>query len=202
VLNEAANTTAVNAAKFADIYSGVIESRGSSALWFYGAAGSTLLGLVILTLIQGLPRDKWEWGSLISRLIVGVGITCLSFLSLGSSTPVIDPNSPQLKFESKKIWTLNLVNWVLPILAIVLALLQAVEYMLVYLAYRAYFRTSPTAFPLPIYQSPQSTHFQPFSMPAPLQSPTVSSPYGIYTGRHDQPSPFDPYSQTLNSGNR
>jgi hypothetical protein len=71
------NTTDITSANFNDIYSGIIKDRASSALWFYPAAvgihlpspaiplltnlspqGSTILALVLLSLIKGLPRGE------------------------------------------------------------------------------------------------------------------------------------------------
>jgi hypothetical protein len=75
-LNDPSNTTVVNLANFEDLYSSIIKDRGSSALWFYPAAvgiylivsifladgsllsdqGATILALVLMCLIKGLPR--------------------------------------------------------------------------------------------------------------------------------------------------
>jgi hypothetical protein len=71
------NTTELSLANFQDIYSSIIKDRGSSALWFYPAAvshhlsfcdsfaddlsfeqGATILALVLMSLIKGLPRGE------------------------------------------------------------------------------------------------------------------------------------------------
>jgi hypothetical protein len=79
------NSTIVNISQFFDIYGELLRERGSSVLWFYGAAvcafpsevyisnileqGSTLLGLVLLTLIRGFPRGKLRLDSVFSWLM-------------------------------------------------------------------------------------------------------------------------------------
>ncbi|KZP30448.1 hypothetical protein FIBSPDRAFT_108590 [Athelia psychrophila] len=43
-------------ANLLDIYSGILKDRGSSALWLYPAAGATILALVLMSCIKGMPR--------------------------------------------------------------------------------------------------------------------------------------------------
>ena len=72
------NTTELNADNYMDLYSEIIKARGSSALWFYPACvsiylslflihltdgllceqGLTIIGLVVMSLIKGLPRGE------------------------------------------------------------------------------------------------------------------------------------------------
>ena len=72
------NTTELNVDNFLDLYSEIIKARGSSALWFYPACvsiylslffvhlpdgllceqGLTIIGLVLMSLIKGLPRGE------------------------------------------------------------------------------------------------------------------------------------------------
>jgi hypothetical protein len=57
--------------------------------------------------------DKWEWGSVISRLIVGISVLFLSLLSLGSSKPIIEFSSDGNETDTNsKIWKLAQVDWV------------------------------------------------------------------------------------------
>jgi hypothetical protein len=130
------NATNINISNFVDIYNEITVSYGSSALWFYGAAGSTLLALVLLSLIRGWPRDKWEWGSIISRLITGVTVVSLSALDIGSSKPLLNTN---LTTNQSKIWYIVKNDRLLPIFAILIGLLQLTEYVLVHMANRAYY---------------------------------------------------------------
>jgi hypothetical protein len=45
---------------------------------------------------------------IISRLIVGIGISCLAFLSLGSSKPFVNPDG---SFSDSKIWRIMNSSW-------------------------------------------------------------------------------------------
>jgi hypothetical protein len=72
------NTTELNPDNYLDLYSEIIKARGSSALWFYPACvsiylslflvhftdgllceqGLTIIGLVLMSLIKGLPQGE------------------------------------------------------------------------------------------------------------------------------------------------
>ncbi|KIM88201.1 hypothetical protein PILCRDRAFT_250405 [Piloderma croceum F 1598] len=120
------DTTELNMANFQDLYSGIIKDRGSSALWFYPAAGATILALVLMSLIKGLPRDKWEWGVIANRFLVGTGVCLLSILDIGSSKPVFDAEGNP---TDSNIWIVAVGTWhlLLIIMASVMATLLIVE---------------------------------------------------------------------------
>jgi hypothetical protein len=73
-----------------------------------------------MSLIKGLPRgelarlssspmliifvvikDRWEWGILTNRFLVGTGVCLLSILNIGSSKPVYDSEGNP---TDSKIW--------------------------------------------------------------------------------------------------
>lgn len=130
------NGTRVNEANWWDIYDGLTTSRGSSVLWFYPAAGTTLVALAMLSLIKGWPRDRFEWASITSRLFVGFSTLLLSMLDIDSSRPVFDSNG---NLTSSMIWRLNSANWILPIFALAVGGLQLIEFVLAYFASRQYY---------------------------------------------------------------
>lgn len=88
------NVTYLTTDNFLDIYNGVLTDRGSSAKWLYPAAGGTLLGLVLLSLIRGNPRDRYEWGQIACRGLIGIGIALVALLDIGSENPVFSTTSP------------------------------------------------------------------------------------------------------------
>jgi len=131
------NTTALNMANFQDIRSSLIKDKGSSALWFYPAAGSTILALVLMSLIKGLPRDKWEWGIITSRFLIGSGTCVLGILDIGASAPVFDSAGNR---TTSKIWILMVgdSHLLLIIMAMILAVLLVIENLIAYAANRSY----------------------------------------------------------------
>jgi len=136
-LNDPSNTTVVNLANFEDLYSSIIKDRGSSALWFYPAAGATILALVLMCLIKGLPRDKWEWAVIGSRFIIGSGVCGLGVLDIGASKPVFDDFGNR---TDSKIWVLVVGNdhLLLIIMAITMAVSLIIENLIAYAANRSY----------------------------------------------------------------
>jgi len=131
------NTTALSLANFEDLYSSIIKDRGSAALWFYPAAGSTILALVLMSMIKGLPRDKWEWVVIGTRFLIGSGVCALGILDVGASNPVFDSNGDR---TSTKIWVLVVgdSHLLLIIMAITMGVLLIIENSIAYAANRSY----------------------------------------------------------------
>jgi hypothetical protein len=103
----------------------------------------------VLTLIRQLPRgqslsrscinsnlpcytDKWEWGSVITRLLGGTGYAMLSFLNLRAGRPLFlafkDPVTEELITQESPalIWRFAGSGWILPSYALTLAGLNLV----------------------------------------------------------------------------
>ena len=53
--------------------------------------------------------DKYDWGALLTKLVFGVSVICLSALSKGSEGPIIDSEG---NTGNSIIWHLLEVNWV------------------------------------------------------------------------------------------
>jgi hypothetical protein len=136
VTASASNVTQVNMANWWEIYNELIRSRGSSVLWFFPAAGSTLVTLAILSLIKGGPQDALECASISSRIFVGVGTMLLSLLDINSSKPIFDANGNP---TSSMIWLLDWSNWVLPLFALGVGSLLLIEILLAFIANREYY---------------------------------------------------------------
>ncbi|KZP30473.1 hypothetical protein FIBSPDRAFT_1038145 [Athelia psychrophila] len=128
-------------AKFLDIYSGILKDRGSSALWLYPAAGATILGLVLMSCIKGMPRDKYEWGVLGTRCTIGTATTLLALLDIGASKPIVETIDGLNSIATdSKIWILNTSDghWLLILLAIIMGILQITENLFAYTSSRQY----------------------------------------------------------------
>jgi len=131
------DTTQINMENFEDIHNQILKDRGSFVLWLYPAAGSTILALVLMSLIRGLPRDKWEWGIAVSRYIVGSGICFLALLDIGSTKPIFDSQGHETK---SIIWVVarGRAHTLLIILALAMGILQIVENLIAYAAEKSY----------------------------------------------------------------
>lgn len=98
--------------------------HSNARLRSYLVQGSTVLALVLMSFVKAMPRgqkffnaclsstalfmlkclDKWEWGVIVTRIFIGGGICCLSFLDIGSSKPIFDS---QGKLTDCIIWVIT-----------------------------------------------------------------------------------------------
>ncbi|KZP30511.1 hypothetical protein FIBSPDRAFT_1038176 [Athelia psychrophila] len=127
------NSTYLTQANYNDIRTGVILDRGSSELWFFPAAGASVLALVVMSIIRGTPRDKWEWAIAGVRSAFGTGICLLTSLDVGGgSSPIPATFAP----SGSKIWALLLGKnqWPLIILAVVLVTERVLEHIIAFAA--------------------------------------------------------------------
>ncbi|KAK7448525.1 hypothetical protein VKT23_013788 [Stygiomarasmius scandens] len=124
----------VNNKSFNDLAERVVVSNATPALWFYAAGGSVLVALGLMGLIRQWPRDKYEWGQIISRLLMGSAIITFTAIDVHASSDVLDEN---FRYQGSKIWYLATHSWVLPIYALALLIEQITELILLYLAGRS-----------------------------------------------------------------
>ncbi|THU93348.1 hypothetical protein K435DRAFT_967342 [Dendrothele bispora CBS 962.96] len=136
------NYTSVNNETFDDIIRSVIIENATPALWFYGSGGALLLTLGVLCLISQRPRDKFEWGQILSRILFGSFIIILSSLDLHSSRNNI--LTDDFHYGDSKIWYLATHSLVLPPYAVALLIEHIIELILLKVARRFYPR-QPTA---------------------------------------------------------
>jgi len=90
-----------------------------------------------MSLIKGLPRDKWEWIIITSRFVVGSGVCALALLDIGASKPIFDDNG---NGTDSKIWVITVGGsyLLLIIMAITMAVLLIIENLVAYAANRSY----------------------------------------------------------------
>ncbi|KAH8115896.1 hypothetical protein DFH11DRAFT_1245003 [Phellopilus nigrolimitatus] len=107
--NDASNYTEVNNGTYQDIIGEVLTTNATPALWFYAAGGSVLVSLALMCLLNRWPRDRYEWGQTISRLVLGIVVIAFSALDIHASSDVIDDN---FKYKGSRIWYLAAHSWV------------------------------------------------------------------------------------------
>ncbi|KAL5506911.1 hypothetical protein ACEPAH_6367 [Sanghuangporus vaninii] len=132
---DAWNYTFVNNATFNKLAGDIITSNATPALWFYAAGGSVLVTLALMSLINRSPRDKYEWGQTISRLVIGSVIIAFTAIDVNASNDVLGPD---LEYEGSRIWYLATHSFVLPPYALALVTEQLIELALLHLAGRSY----------------------------------------------------------------
>ncbi|KAF5335220.1 hypothetical protein D9758_014760 [Tetrapyrgos nigripes] len=128
------NITLVNNQTFNDVVEGVIISNATPALWFYAAGGSVLVTLGLMGLIRQWPRDRYEWGQTISRLLMGSAIIAFTAIDIHASNSII---TDDFYYEGSRIWYLATHSLVLPPYAFALLVEQVIELILLGLAGRA-----------------------------------------------------------------
>ncbi|KZP30533.1 hypothetical protein FIBSPDRAFT_926382 [Athelia psychrophila] len=190
------NATYLTEANYNDIWSGVIFDRGSSELWLFPAAGASILALVVMSLIKGTPRDKFEWAIVGARSAFGTAICLLVLLDIGGGASPITASST---LSGSKIWTLVLgpTQWPLIILAFVLVALRATEHIIALAANRTYMSFEN----IPMFQPParSRTHRYQRNAPNDRDSLALNDYRYSYTDRKTaEPAyndPFDPYAE-------
>jgi len=89
----------------------------------------------MMSLIKGLPRDKWEWGVIASRSFIGSGLCMLVPLDINQSKPIFDT---QYDLAGAKIWFLaeGDNHLLLIIMAVIMAALLIIEISLAHVSRR------------------------------------------------------------------
>ncbi|THU93340.1 hypothetical protein K435DRAFT_193570 [Dendrothele bispora CBS 962.96] len=127
------NYSAVNNETFNSVFQRVIVSNASPALWFYAAGGAVLVTLGLLGLIRQWPRDKYEWGQIISRLVMGSATIAATGIDANANANVLGED---FRYHSSGIWWLVTEEWVLAPYAFALLIEQVIELVLLHLAGR------------------------------------------------------------------
>ncbi|THU79258.1 hypothetical protein K435DRAFT_884399 [Dendrothele bispora CBS 962.96] len=130
------NYTLVNNQTFDDIVRSVIIENATPALWFYGSGGALLVTLGVLCLISQWPRDNFEWGQILSRILFGSFIIILSSLDLHLSRKNILTDN--FHYGDSRIWFLAKHSWVLPPYALALLIEHIIELILLKVARHFY----------------------------------------------------------------
>ncbi|THU76970.1 hypothetical protein K435DRAFT_878474 [Dendrothele bispora CBS 962.96] len=116
------------------------------ALWLYGSGGAFLITLGLSSLIGQWPRDKFEWGQILSRFLFGASIALLSVLNLNSSGDILTEDH---HYAGSRIWFLAIHSWILPLYAFALLVERVIELVLLHLAHH-HLEKSRNYTPIPV----------------------------------------------------
>ncbi|KAG8740758.1 hypothetical protein FRC10_003916 [Ceratobasidium sp. 414] len=114
---------------------GLMKPSVNNTRYIMGLSGGTFILLAALNIVQSLPRDWYQWFSIISRLIVGTIVALLSLLNIGKYQTYFTPgNIP----DSERAGIFDLIDkgQVLEILAGAYVFQFAVDTVLIYAAWR------------------------------------------------------------------
>ncbi|KAK7453192.1 hypothetical protein VKT23_011873 [Stygiomarasmius scandens] len=125
------NYTLINNQTFNDLVESIIIAHATPALWFYASGGAVLVTLGLLGIIAQWPRDKYEWGQVLSRLLMGSAIILVSGLDVHASKNIV---TEDFHYEGSRIWFLATHSLVLPPYAMALLIEQVIELILLHLA--------------------------------------------------------------------
>ncbi|CUA74339.1 Serine/threonine-protein kinase TEL1 [Rhizoctonia solani] len=119
-----------NLPEFTKVLAALLEPHVQGARWISALAGGTLIFLALINVTQSWPKDRYAWGSAISRLLNGTLLLLLLFMNVGSSDyHDLSPRGP--------IWYWLDSFWTLPTLAFSLLAQAIVDHMLLVLAVRS-----------------------------------------------------------------
>ncbi|KAK7472070.1 hypothetical protein VKT23_000184 [Stygiomarasmius scandens] len=123
----------------------VMIKNSDPAKWFYGAGGSALVALGIMSLIRQSSRDKYETSQIMSRILLGLAIISISAIDVHASKGLLDE---EFRYQGSGIWWLVVHYLVLPPYALALLVEQAIELLLLHLAGRNLGLSMPSLFKL------------------------------------------------------
>ncbi|KAK7450606.1 hypothetical protein VKT23_012916 [Stygiomarasmius scandens] len=118
------NYILINNQTFNDLVQSIIISNTTPVLWFYAAGGAVLVTLALVSVIGQSPRDKFEWGQVLSRLLMGSAIILLTSFNVHASKNIL---TEDFHYEGSRIWFLATHSWVLPPYAVALFIEQIAE---------------------------------------------------------------------------
>ncbi|KAH7338450.1 hypothetical protein B0J17DRAFT_768552 [Rhizoctonia solani] len=98
-------------------------------------AGGILICLGFQSIIHSSPRDRYQWGVISSRLLMGFILALLLLLNLGRYQEFYIAKS--LKNQRARVFNWLESNWILPTIALAYGVLFIVELVLAYFAKRA-----------------------------------------------------------------
>ncbi|QRV94295.1 low temperature requirement protein LtrA [Ceratobasidium sp. AG-Ba] len=111
----------------------LVKPSLDNARYIMAMCGATFISLASLNLIQSWPRDRFQWGSIISRYIMGIITVLLLLLNLGQYQEYEPP--PDMPESERGIFLRWFdQGWVLPTIALAYAVQFVVDMVLVYLA--------------------------------------------------------------------
>jgi len=105
-----------------------------SARSIMALCGGTLVFLALLNVTQAWPKDRYAWGSFLSRMSMGLILTFLLVLNFG---PNQDYSVLYVNEDGPAVWKWLDSFWALPTLAIALALQGIIDHVLLYYAVKS-----------------------------------------------------------------
>ncbi|EUC64527.1 low temperature requirement protein LtrA [Rhizoctonia solani AG-3 Rhs1AP] len=119
-----------NLPEFGRVLAALLEPHAQGARWINALAGGSLVFLALINITQSWPKDRYAWGSAISRFLNGTILLMLLFMNIGSSE--YGDLSPR-----GAIWYWLDSFWALPTLAFSLLAQTIIDHMLLVLAVRS-----------------------------------------------------------------
>ncbi|KAG9121803.1 hypothetical protein FRC07_002083 [Ceratobasidium sp. 392] len=131
-----AQTTGGYTPHLVQIFNELVGPNLDSVRYIMAMCGGTFITLASLNLIQSWPRDRFHWGSILSRYAVGIIMLLLLLLNIGKSQIYIEPP------EASQSERAGFLRWVdagmlLPTLALAYIVQFIVDTVLFYLAVRS-----------------------------------------------------------------
>ncbi|CAE6512666.1 unnamed protein product [Rhizoctonia solani] len=119
-----------NLPEFIKVLGALLEPHVQGARWISALAGGTLIFLALINVTQSWPKDRYAWGSALSRFLNGTILLMLLFMNVGSS------EFGDL-YSNGAIWAWLDSFWALPTLAFSLLGQAIVDQILLVLAVRS-----------------------------------------------------------------
>ncbi|CAE6536686.1 unnamed protein product [Rhizoctonia solani] len=127
---DAADGANSNLPEFVKVLAAILEPQVQGVRWISVLAGGTLIFLALINVTQSWPKDRYAWGSALSRFLNGTILLMLVFMNIGSGDfGSLHPNGA--------IWAWLDSFWALPTLAFSLLGQAIVDQILLVLAVRS-----------------------------------------------------------------
>ncbi|KAF8597707.1 hypothetical protein BDV93DRAFT_610240 [Ceratobasidium sp. AG-I] len=114
------------------VVSVLAKPQVAGARWISALAGGTLIFLACINVTQSWPKDRYSWGSVLSRLINGCILLGLLLLNINSGDYQMDES-----FGHVTVWGWLDSQWALPTLAISLVVQAIIDHILLFLSVRS-----------------------------------------------------------------
>ncbi|CAE6488593.1 unnamed protein product [Rhizoctonia solani] len=110
------------------ILSKLLGGNVTGARYITGLAGIILISLGLMNRVHSKPRDRFQWGIILTRIFMGSALLLLEILNVGhyQTLWIIEGQWNRLAGVIRWIWAW----WVLPTLAIAFAIEFVIEYIL------------------------------------------------------------------------
>ncbi|KAG8695384.1 hypothetical protein FRC09_009186, partial [Ceratobasidium sp. 395] len=126
----ASDVQSVNFPNFMNVVSILAQPQVQGARWISGLAGSVLIFLSFINMAQEWPKDRYAWGSVISRFVNGLILVSLLLLNINSGAYQLMESDA----NAASVWTWLDSYWTLPTLALSLFLQTVVDHILLVLS--------------------------------------------------------------------